>query len=245
MAYTPYFRTAYPHLSHVVEVLQVILPPPLQKRDPRIGYFIKIDRSEWPKRYPQESSQYQYDFELTGYIPLVDMKLIMVLNQFFSTSKVIESGTVNRNDYICSQEQLFLYEQCQNILDEYYERDLNESKKGRATSLGGIERLRGYPEGRFFDEHTNFRAIELRYYFNPIDIKFDLIFAKGLLAEFQLAGFYDQGTVSPDLGENLWKNFKDTRGIGLRLITGSAVSRIDYGISDEGGETIIYWDYPF
>ena len=173
------------------------------------------------------------------------MKLIMVLNQFFSTSKVIESGTVNRNDYICSQEQLFLYEQCQNILDEYYERDLNESKKGRATSLGGIERLRGYPEGRFFDEHTNFRAIELRYYFNPIDIKFDLIFAKGLLAEFQLAGFYDQGTVSPDLGENLWKNFKDTRGIGLRLITGSAVSRIDYGISDEGGETIIYWDYPF
>ena len=215
------------------------------RRDPRIGYFIKIDRWEWPKRYPQESSQYQYDFELTGYIPLIDMKLIMVLNQFFSTSKVIESGTVNRNDYICSQEQLFLYEQCQNILDEYYERDLNESKKGRATSLGGIERLRGYPEGRFFDEHTNFRAIELRYYFNPIDIKFDLIFAKGLLAEFQLAGFYDQGTVSPDLGENLWKNFKDTRGIGLRLITGSAVSRIDYGISDEGGETIIYWDYPF
>ena len=59
------------------------------RRDPRIGYFIKLDRWEWPKRYPQESSQYQYDFELTGYIPIIDMKLIMVLNQFFSTSEVI------------------------------------------------------------------------------------------------------------------------------------------------------------
>ena len=26
------------------------------RRDPRIGYFIKFDRWEWPKRYPQESS---------------------------------------------------------------------------------------------------------------------------------------------------------------------------------------------
>ena len=51
--------------------------------------------------------------------------------------------------------------------------------------------------------------------------------------------------MSPDLGTNLWKNFKDTFGIGLRLITGSAVGRIDYGFSDEGAETIIYWDYPF
>ena len=169
----------------------------------------------------------------------------MVLNQFFSTSEVIETGTVNKNDYICTQEQLFFNNQCQNILNEYYERNLNESKKGRATSLGGIERLRGYPEGRFFDEHTNFRAIELRYYFDQIDINFDILIAKGLLAEFQLAGFYEQGTVSPDLGTNLWKNFKDTFGIGLRLITGSAVGRIDYGFSDEGTETIIYWDYPF
>jgi len=71
--------------------------------------------------------------------------------------------------------------------------NLDNSKKGRATALGGFERLRGYPEGRFFDEHTNFRAIELRYYFDSVDLDFDLFFAKGILAEFQLAGFYEQG----------------------------------------------------
>ena len=215
------------------------------RRDPRIGYFIKFDRWQWPKRYPQESSQYQYDLEISGYLPLIDQKLILVLNQFFSTSEVIETGTVKKTDYLCNEQQLFLYPNCQNISDEYYNNVLIESKKGRATSLGGTDRLRGYPEGRFYDEHTNFRAIELRYYFDPVDITFDVFLAKGLIAEFQLTGFYDQGTVSDNLGSNLWKNFKDTYGTGLRLITGSAVVRIDYGKSDEGSETIVYWDYPF
>ena len=57
--------------------------------------------------------------------------------------------------------------------------------------------------------------------------------------------FYDQGTVSADLGRNLWTNFKDTYGMGLRFITGSTVFRFDYGNSDEGSQTIIYYDYPF
>ena len=111
-----------------------------------------------------------------------------------------------------------------NNLDEAYKRDLENSSKGRATALGGYERLRGYPEGRFFDEHTNFRGIELRYYFDSVVIDFDVIFAKGLLAEFQIAGFYEQGTVSSDLDEKFWSNFKDSYGLGIRLITGSAVT---------------------
>ena len=137
------------------------------------------------------------------------------------------------------------YPKCQQIVDEAYQRDLIESKKGRATALGGFERLRGYPEGRFYDENTNFRAIELRYYFDPVDINFDVILAKGFLAEFQLAGFYEQGTVSPDLGEDFWRNFKDSYGFGLRFITGSAVARFDFGFSDEGSTVSIWWDYPF
>ncbi len=213
------------------------------RRDPRIGYFVKLDRWQWPNRTPQESSWYQYDLETVGYIPIIDMKMILVLTQYLSTSKVISPGKVEK--YICTEEQLLLYPKCQTILNEAYKRDLDNSKKGRATALGGFERLRGYPEGRFFDEHTNFRGIELRYYFDSVDIDFDVIFAKGFLAEFQLAGFYEQGTVSPDLGGNFWNNFKDSYGLGIRLITGSAVARLDFGFSDEGGQTTAYWDYPF
>ena len=213
------------------------------RRDPRIGYFLKIDRWQWPNRTPQESSWYQYDLEMTGYIPLINMKLISVVNQYFSTSKVIKYGKVTK--YNCTDQQLLLYPKCQQIVDEAYQRDLIESKKGRATALGGFERLRGYPEGRFYDENTNFRAIELRYYFDPVDINFDVILAKGFLAEFQLAGFYEQGTVSPDLGEDFWRNFRDSYGFGLRFITGSAVARFDFGFSDEGSAVSIWWDYPF
>ena len=85
----------------------------------------------------------------------------------------------------------------------------------------------------------------MRYYFDSVDLDFDLFFAKGILAEFQLAGFYEQGTVSPDLGKNFWKNFKDSYGLGIRFITGSAVARLDFGFSDEGGATTAYWGYPF
>ena len=213
------------------------------RRDPRIGYFVKVDRWQWPSRTPQESSWFQFDLETVGYIPIIDMKMILVLTQYLSTSKVISPGKVEK--YNCTEQQLLLYPKCQIILDEAYRRDLENSTKGRATALGGFERLRGYPEGRFFDEHTNFRGIELRYYFDSVDIDFDVIFAKGFLAEFQLAGFYEQGTVSPDLGDSFWSNFKDSYGLGIRLITGSAVARLDFGFSDEGGETTAYWDYPF
>ena len=213
------------------------------RRDPRIGYFIKLDRWQWPNRTPQESSWFQYDIETTGYIPIIDMKLIMVVTQYLSTSKVINPGKTEK--YICTNQQLLLYPKCQEIVDEAYKRDLENSKKGRATALGGYERLRGYPEGRFYDEHTNFRGIEIRYYFDSIDLDFDLFFAKGFLAEFQLAGFYEQGTVSSDLGESFWKNFKDSYGFGIRMITGSAVARLDFGFSNEGGATTAYWDYPF
>ena len=213
------------------------------RRDPRIGYSVKFDRWQWPSRLPKESSWYQYDLETTGYIPIIDQKLIMVLTQYFSTSKVITSGKVEK--YNCTDQQLLLYPKCQEIMDERYMNDLDESNKGRATSLGGYERLRGYPEGRFFDEHTNFRGIELRYYFNQINVDFDLFFSRGVLAEFQLAGFYEQGTVSPNLGGKFWKNFKDSYGLGLRLITGSAVGRLDFGFSEEGKAITAYYDYPY
>ena len=37
-----------------------------------------------------------------------------------------------------------------------------EAKLGNATALGGSIRLRGYPQGRFFDSYTNFQGIEFR-----------------------------------------------------------------------------------
>ena len=124
-------------------------------------------------------------------------------------------------------------------------RNLNNSQKGRATALGWFERLRGNPEGRFYDEHTYFRAIELRYYFDSVDIDFDILFAKRILAEFLLPGFYELGTVLSDIGSKLWNYYKDSYGLGIRLITGYTAARLGFGLSTVGGQTTTYWDYQF
>ena len=39
-----------------------------------------------------------------------------------------------------------------------------EAERGRATSLGGTQRLRGYRTNRFYDSYTNLRGVELRWY---------------------------------------------------------------------------------
>ena len=76
----------------------------IYREETKLRYFLKLDRWQWPNRTPQESSWFQYDLETTGYLPLIDMKMILVLNQYLSTSKVIKSGKVER--YTCADQEL-------------------------------------------------------------------------------------------------------------------------------------------
>ena len=80
-----------------------------------------------------------------------------------------------------------------------------EAERGRATSLGGTQRLRGYRTNRFYDSYTNFRGVELRWYVLETQDAFNFIVEKGTFAGFQAAVFYEEGTVSPDMGANFWK----------------------------------------
>jgi len=213
------------------------------RRDPRIGYSIQFDRWDWPSRWKEEASFFQYDLDISGYIPIQEQKLIFVANQFFSTSKIKTPGQVDR--YICNEQELSFNPACQGIVDIFYENALEESKKPKGTGLGGRFKLRGYREGRFFDSHTNFRALELRWYFNETQIDFDYILQKGVFAGFQFAIFYEQGTVSPDLGHSFWENFKDSYGVAFRGLFNSVVFRADLGFSDEGSALTIWYGHPF
>ena len=213
------------------------------RRDPRIGYSIQFDRWDWPSRWKEEASFFQYDLDISGYIPIQEQKLIFVANQFVSTSKIKTPGQVDR--YICNEQELSINPACQGIVDIFYENALEESKKPKGTGLGGRFRLRGYREGRFFDSHTNFRALELRWYFNETQIDFDYILQKGVFAGFQFAIFYEQGTVSPDLGHSFWENFKDSYGVAFRGLFNSVVFRADLGFSDEGSALTIWYGHPF
>ena len=71
------------------------------------------------------------------------------------------------------------------------------------------------------------------------------IVEKGTFAGFQAAVFYEEGTVSPDMESNFWKNFRNSFGLEARFLFNSVIFRIDQGFSQEGSETTVYIGYGF
>ena len=109
------------------------------RRDPRIGYRFQWERWDMPASRGETSSYYQDDFNLTGYIPLLDEnRAVLVPNQFVGTSHVRKAGVVNSDNYICNES---VAPGCQSVLNELYERQVMEAERGRATSLGGTQRF--------------------------------------------------------------------------------------------------------
>jgi len=212
------------------------------RRDPRIGYRFQYEKWGQPSSREGNSEYYQEDFNLSGYIPVLsENKGVLVLNQFFGSSTVLKKGTVDQSQFVCDNT---VKPGCQAILNELYARRVAEAENGKATSLGGTNRLRGYRTNRFYDSYTNFRGVEFRWYVHEVQKAFNYILEKGTFAGLQLALFYEEGTVSPDKG-NLWKNMRTSYGAGTRFIFNTIIVRIDRGFGEEGGQTTFFVGYPF
>ena len=212
------------------------------RRDPRIGYRFQYEKWGQPSSRAGNSEYYQEDYNLTGYIPvLAEDKGVLVLNQFFGSSTVLKKGTVDQSLYICDD---IAKPGCQAILNELYARQVAEAENGKATSLGGTNRLRGYRTNRFYDSYTNFRGVEFRWYVHEAQNAFNYFLEKGTFAGLQLAFFYEEGTVSPDKG-SLWKNMRSSYGAGTRFLFNTIIVRIDRGFGEEGGQTTFFVGYPF
>jgi hypothetical protein len=212
------------------------------RRDPRIGYRFQYEKWGQPSSRAGNSEYFQEDYNLSGYIPvLAEGKGVLVLNQFYGSSTVIKKGTIDQSQFFCNNIEA---PGCQAILDELYARQVAEAENGKATSLGGTNRLRGYSTNRFYDSYTNFRGAEFRWYVHEVQQAFNFFFEKGTFAGLQLAFFYEQGTVSPDKA-SLWKNMRSSYGAGTRFIFNTIIVRIDRGFGKEGGETTFFVGYPF
>ena len=86
--------------------------------------------------------------------------------------------------------------------------------------------------------------MELRWYLSEAQKAFDYIIERGVYAGFQLAVFYEEGTVAPSK-DLLHKNFRKSYGFGARIIFNNLIVRADQGFSDEGYETTVFIGYPF
>jgi len=210
------------------------------RRDPRIGYRVQIERWTMPQTREENASYYQNDYNLSFYVPNQGHDQVVVINGFLSTSTVIDQGKVQRKGYQCPPD----IPQCQTSIDELYRRQRDNAEKGKSTSLGGTMRLRGYPTNRFYDAYSAFWGIELRNYWLEQQKSFNYLIEKGIFTSLQTAVFYEEGTVAPNQAD-LWKDRRNSFGVGLRLIFQNVIGRADLGHSDEGSELSLFVGYPF
>ena len=110
-------------------------------------------------------------------------------------------------------------------------------------TLGGSRTLRGYIENRFTGRAAAHASVEYRFTIVPRGVQLtDTI----RIERFNLGLFYDFGTVADGIEELDDARYLDSYGVGLRFsFSRDASFRIDYGISDEGGNLIINFGNAF
>jgi hypothetical protein len=116
------------------------------------------------------------------------------------------------------------------------------------ATLGGLDRMRGYPEGRFNDRSAVYYATEYRHIpdWNPLR---DVGWLNRLNARVQwlqyVAGL-ELGRVADEFDvAKLHSEMKVAGLLGLRAMVNTLVVRADVGISDEGGAVQMTIDQPF
>jgi len=214
--------------------------------DPRRG--MRVESSLWHSP-PDNDDAPDFDIlelNLTAYIPVRERDTI-ALNYFQADSSVNRTGqtdpaSVESNLGLdCSAGTAQDQADCRSIVANR----VAENSYGSVGSLGGLSRLRSYPEDRFKGSHAKFVGIEYRWNLVEETKPFDYFFAKDIRTVFQLAAFYERGAISDDKGD-LWGSMRESWGVGARLVTKSGlIFRADIATGDEGQEVSIIFGYPW
>ncbi len=216
--------------------------------DPRRGLRLDVTRTQSPPR-GSGPNYYVMDYNTTAYVPF-GARNTLALNLLRSDAFVTRQGETDR---AALQQQLGL--PCGSLIDPAQKQCCNEvidttlanNRFGTATSLGGFDRLRSYPQGRFKGAHTLFFGAEYRWNLTDERTPFDIFVMKSVRTSIQLALFYETGVTS-DERSDLYKrsNMRDSYGAGLRIVTASGVVlRGDLAHGKEGINAAIFIGYPW
>jgi hypothetical protein len=113
------------------------------------------------------------------------------------------------------------------------------------ATLGGLDRLRGYPSARFSDKAAIYYGLEYRFipYWNPFTEGF---WSKAEIQWLQGVLFFEVGRVAPhwNLSE-LHKDMKWDVGVGVRAMVKNLLVRADFGFSEESTGVQLMAGHPF
>lgn len=225
------------------------------RRDPQEGYRVQTERMTVEDPMGMLVESYTDDINFTYYFPNADKSSIFVFNVFYSTATVTSPLKVGEESYNSCVDRMskkdrlkvsFTVEEICTYMQEAAQ-EFNDDGEGNiasGTALGGVNRLRSYPVGRFHDKHVFFTGLEHRWYLNRTSSPFDYFLAKGVFEAFQIATFYEIGQVSETL-DRLFSDFKSSAGVGFRVILTGLVLRADYATGAERSEITAMFGYAF
>lgn len=214
------------------------------RQDPRVGIRLEVTRSNSPPVNDVDPDTFVWNYGITGYIPFGNSTL--AIHYFRSDAQVLRVGQTDTTairaelGFNCAGDATCLAAE-QELVDQL----VAARQNGTSTPLGGDERLRSYPQGRFQGAHTEFYSIEFRWNFSSDVTPFDYFIWKDIRTGLQLAFFAEAGSVGETRSE-VGDTFATTFGVGFRMVSGSGfVYRADLATGDEGSEVSIIFDYPF
>ncbi len=215
--------------------------------DPRKGLRVDVTRTQSPPR-GSSADYYVMDYNTTAYVP-IGRRSTWAFNFLRSDAIVLSQGETDpaklqqEQGLNCSDPSLTAQQQqfCLEVINSI----IAENTYGTATSLGGFSRLRSYPQGRYKGAHTLFYGTEVRWNLTDESTPFNIFIMKDIRTAVQVSAFYETGSVA-DLRSELGKVWRDSYGLGLRVVTASGVVfRGDLAFGQEGPSTAIFIGYPW
>lgn len=216
------------------------------RQDPRKGIRLSMNSTQSPRKKETDPNYYVINTSAGAYIPIGDSST-WAFHYFTSDAVVTDEGETDYDkvksdiDLNCSTTDLKCLAVEANLINNF----IAANKYGTADSLGGDEKMRAYPQSRYQGAHTYYFSSEIRWNFIEELTPFDFWIWKDVATGFQLALFYEEGSVA-DSKEDLKDIIKKSTGIGIRMVSASGfVYRGDFATGDEGNATTIIFGYPW
>ena len=182
----------------------------------------------------------------TTYIPFLGSDTLLI-NAFQSRSYISEQGLTDENAFRnkfglgCDLEKEVAA--CRVAEERRTKYWLERNRFGKASALGGINRMRAYSLGRFYAGNSSNYSLEYRLNFSEKQTPINWIIMGGMRTVLQAAFFYEVGSVSDDVSE-LHNNMRTSFGVGFRTIISGLIYRFDLAKGDDGIAPTLFINYP-
>lgn len=218
--------------------------------DPRKGVRIEFSSRLPNGDNPDMSRYFVNDYNFTTYVPMRNWDTL-VFNVFHSRAHVTRKGLT---DYALLQQRYGLNctqypvgpdrTACESAEAKLLAGTLANNQYGTATSLGGTQRLRSFDNGRFYAGQALSYGVEYRWNLTDERTPFDIFIAKGIRTGIQLAAFWERGMVADEFNK-LFKNGRESYGIGARVVLSGVIIRFDLARGNEGAQSQLWITYPW